>query len=82
MSEEKGTLHVDFLQDPAPPADEKISEREFKDVLFEKLGFFSKLLNDRELKIFQDRLIAEMRGRLNGRARHRICCRTLKTLAG
>ncbi|MFO1518919.1 MAG: RNA polymerase factor sigma-32 [bacterium] len=60
VGDEGGALHVDFLQDPAPPADESLADREFKDVLLDKLGDFSKALNARELKIFQDRLIADM----------------------
>jgi RNA polymerase sigma-32 factor len=60
VREDSGALHVDFLKDPAPPADEKISDREFKDVLMEKLEHFSKKLNPREMKIFQERLMAEM----------------------
>ncbi len=58
--EAEGPLHVDFLKSSDPPADEKISDREFKDVLIQKLDEFSKLLNGRELKIFQERLVAEM----------------------
>jgi len=57
---DSGNLHVDFLKDNAELPDEKISNREFKDVLFEKLGNFSKTLNSRELEIFQQRLVAEM----------------------
>ncbi len=57
---ESGNLHVDFLKDNAELPDEKMSNREFKDVLFEKLGSFSKTLNPRELEIFQQRLVAEM----------------------
>jgi len=60
VSEDSTSLHVDFLKDPSPPVDEKISEREFKDVLMEKLDFFSKKLNPREMKIFQERLMADM----------------------
>jgi RNA polymerase sigma-32 factor len=60
VGEDSGALHVDFLKDPSPPADEKISDREFKDVLMEKLAHFSKKLGSREIKIFQERLMAEM----------------------
>ncbi len=57
---DEGSLRVDFLKDNTELADEKISDREFKDVLFEKLGSFSKTLNPREIKIFQERLVSEM----------------------
>jgi RNA polymerase sigma-32 factor len=60
VGDEQGPLHVDFLRASDPPADEKLSEKEFKDVLLDKLDKFSKHLNERELKIFQERLIAEM----------------------
>ncbi len=60
VGEDQKTLHVDFLRDPEKPADEKMSEQEFKDVLFQKLGDFSKNLNPREIKIFKERLMADV----------------------
>lgn len=58
--EEGGAHHIDFLQDPAQPIDEKLSHQELKDVLFEHLEGFSKTLNKREMNIFKGRLLSEM----------------------
>ncbi len=60
VGDEAGPLHVDFLKATEAPVDEQLSEKEFKDVLFDKLGDFSKTLSGRDLKVFQDRLIADM----------------------
>jgi len=60
VGDPSGALHVDFLKDPSPPADEKISEKQFKDVLMEKLKSFSEKLGERDLKIFKERLMSEM----------------------
>ncbi len=58
--EEGGAHHIDFLQDPTQPVDEKLSHQELKDVLFEHLEGFSKTLNKREMNIFKGRLLSEM----------------------
>ncbi len=60
VGEESGAHYVDFLRDPSKPVDEKIVDQELKDVLDDKFKIFAKTLNSRELKIFQERLIAEM----------------------
>ncbi len=60
VGEESGAHYVDFLKDPSKPVDEKIVDQELKDVLDDKFKIFAKTLNSRELKIFQERLIAEM----------------------
>jgi RNA polymerase sigma-32 factor len=60
IGDSEGPLHVDFLKDTSQPADEKLSDRELKDVLSEKFRLFAKNLNPRELKIFQERLLAEV----------------------
>ncbi|MBF0492904.1 MAG: RNA polymerase factor sigma-32 [Deltaproteobacteria bacterium] len=60
VGENNGTLHVDLLKDSSKPVDETLSEHQVKDALLEKLGQFSKTLNTRELKIFQERLVADM----------------------
>lgn len=50
----------DFMASDELPIDEKLSERESQDLLKEKLGEFSAKLNDREQKILQERLLAEL----------------------
>ncbi len=60
VGEDSGAHYVDFLKDPSKPVDEKIVDQELKDVLDNKFKIFAKTLNSRELKIFQERLIAEM----------------------
>lgn len=50
----------DFIADDQIPADERIAKEQTKDILNEKLEEFSNTLNDRELKIFKDRLLAEL----------------------
>lgn len=50
----------DFIADEGLPVDERLAEAETKDILKEKLEDFSKTLNERELKIFKDRLLAEV----------------------
>lgn len=54
------TILQDFISDGGVPADEKIAEQQTKDILKEKLDEFSAGLNERELKIFRDRLLAEI----------------------
>ena len=58
--ESDAPLHVDLLKDSSKPVDETLSDNEIKDALLEKLELFSKTLNTRELKIFQERLVADM----------------------
>lgn len=60
IGEDSNAHYVDFLKDPSKPVDEKIVDKELKDVLDEKFRIFAKTLNSRELKIFQERLINEM----------------------
>lgn len=60
VGNEGGAHHIDFLKDPGPAADEKLSKQEFKDVLLDQLDGFSKTLNGRELNIFKTRLISEV----------------------
>ena len=60
IGDEGGAHYIDFLRDPGPPADEKISKKELNDVLLTQLDGFSKTLNSRELNIFKGRLLSEM----------------------
>ncbi len=55
-----GPLHIDLLRDGSKPVDEALSDHEIKDALLDKLEVFSKTLNTREFKIFQERLVADM----------------------
>ena len=50
----------DFIAMDEPSVEEKISEREIADILQLKLKEFAGLLNERELKIFQQRLVADL----------------------
>ena len=50
----------DFIADDQVPADEKLAAAQTQDILKEKLDEFAKGLNGRELKIFRDRLLAEL----------------------
>lgn len=52
--------HVDYLQSETIPIDEAIDQADFKDLLEGKLAAFAKGLNEREAKIFHDRLLAEV----------------------
>ncbi|PIR20555.1 MAG: RNA polymerase subunit sigma-70 [Deltaproteobacteria bacterium CG11_big_fil_rev_8_21_14_0_20_47_16] len=50
----------DFIADDDVPIDEKLANEEVKDKFHEKLMEFSSELKPRELKIFQERLLAEV----------------------
>ncbi len=50
----------DFIADDQIPVDDKIAERQTHDILKDKFDEFAKTLNERELKIFRDRLLAEI----------------------
>ncbi len=50
----------DFIADDQAPLDEKLAKEQTKDILNEKLEEFAKTLNERELRIFKDRLVAEL----------------------
>lgn len=52
--------HVDFLQAQTLPLDEQLDQASFKDQLELKLKEFAKTLNERETKIFHDRLLSEV----------------------
>jgi RNA polymerase sigma-32 factor len=54
------TILKDFIADEQIPLDEKLAGEETKDILKQKLDEFAGTLNERELKIFEERLIAEL----------------------
>ena len=54
------TILKDFIADEQIPLDEKVAAEETKDILKQKLEEFTEILNERELKIFEERLIAEL----------------------
>lgn len=60
INDESHSRHIDFIKDSAKPVDESLSEKEKKDVLTEQFGVFSKTLNSREIKVFQERLLTEV----------------------
>lgn len=61
-SGEKGREAIlqDFLPIDEVPIDEKMAEKETKDILKEKFAEFAEQLSDREKKIFEERLLAEL----------------------
>lgn len=60
VGENKESLLRDFIPLDEKPVDEQIAAKETQDILKEKLDEFTKSLNDRELKIFEQRLMAEL----------------------
>ncbi|MBI2345942.1 MAG: RNA polymerase factor sigma-32 [Deltaproteobacteria bacterium] len=50
----------DFIADNDVPIDEQLAQAEVRDVFREKLASFAKTLKPRDLKIFQERLLAEV----------------------
>ena len=52
--------HIDMLPAETPEIEESLDNAAFKDVLEEKLKSFAKTLNERDSKIFQERLLSEM----------------------
>jgi RNA polymerase sigma-32 factor len=57
--EEGQTSHMDLLVDEKEGSDEKLARHQLLNLLEERLPDFKKLLNDRELKILQERLLKE-----------------------
>ncbi|MFO1462142.1 MAG: RNA polymerase factor sigma-32 [bacterium] len=60
IREDDDKRHIDLLEAEAPPIEEALDQAAFKDVLEEKLKDFARTLNEREAKIFQERLLSEM----------------------
>jgi RNA polymerase sigma-32 factor len=58
-SEGGTTSHRDFLADDHEGADDALARNQMLEVLRDRLPAFRKLLNDKELKLLQDRLLAE-----------------------
>lgn len=54
------TILQDFIADGEAPADERLAQAQTQDILKQKLDEFAEGLNERELKIFRDRLLAEL----------------------
>lgn len=50
----------DFLASDETPIEEKLAREETEDILKSKLAEFANTLNEREVKIFKDRLISEL----------------------
>ena len=57
---EGGAILEDFLPMEEVPVDERMARTQTRDILKEKFVEFESLLNDREKKIFQERLLAEL----------------------
>ena len=53
-------LLKDFIAIDSPPVDEQIAVKETKSILEEKLTEFTGKLNERELKIFEQRIMADL----------------------
>lgn len=60
VGENRESLLRDFIPLDEKPVDEQIAAKETQDILKEKLDEFTKTLNEREFKIFEQRLIAEL----------------------
>lgn len=60
VGESGEALLKDFIAVDQRPVDERIAEKETKDILQEKLALFMQQLNERELKIFEQRLLADL----------------------
>ncbi len=56
----RSALLEDFIADNDVPIDEKIAKQQLSDIFKEKLNEFSGELNERELKIFRERLLSEV----------------------
>ena len=59
-NDDKGALLEEFIADNDVPMDEKIAAHEREDIYHKKFEDFAKTLKPRELKIFKERLVAEV----------------------
>ena len=57
--EDSGETYEAFLRDPAPPIDDRLSEKQRQGIFVEKLKEFRKRLTKREADIFDKRIMAE-----------------------
>lgn len=60
VGEEGERRQMDVLTTPTPPLEENIDQAKFQNILEEKLKSFSHTLNEREQKIFSERLLSEV----------------------
>jgi len=51
---------IDLIEEGSPAVDETLDQAQFQNFLEEKLGEFAKTLSERDQKIFQERLVAEV----------------------
>lgn len=56
----EGALNMDFLADEETPVDQEAEDHELKQILLENLEGFTKGLNDKEQRVFSERLFAEV----------------------
>lgn len=56
----EGKLNIDMFESPQALADDQVEQDELKSKLFEHLGEFTDHLKEKEKKIFQERLYAEL----------------------
>ncbi len=59
VAEDSKTSKADRLAAVSTPADERLAEHQLKEILRQQLAEFGKTLKDKELYIFQNRLISE-----------------------
>jgi len=66
IHEDDDKRHIDMLEAETPPIEESLDQAAFKDILEQKLKAFATGLNEREAKIFHERLLSEMPRTLQG----------------
>jgi RNA polymerase sigma-32 factor len=60
VGEDGERRQIDLMAAEAPPMEEMLDQAHFKDILEQKLTEFAKTLDEREEKIFRDRLLSEL----------------------
>ncbi|MDX1387007.1 MAG: RNA polymerase factor sigma-32 [bacterium] len=60
VGDDGGKRHLDLLEGGEAPLDESLGQAQFQNILEQKLKEFATTLNDRDKKIFRERLIAEV----------------------
>lgn len=58
-NEKEGTVIEDFIADKAIDSESEVAERQTQDLLNQKFKEFAKYLDKRELKLFEERLLAD-----------------------
>jgi len=66
IHEDDDKRHIDLLEAETSPIEESLDQAAFKDTLDQKLKAFATGLNEREAKIFHERLLSEMPRTLQG----------------